>query len=48
VRLRADGSNAVAGVTPDVALPLLDRDSPFERATKLVAGLRDAWPRIVH
>lgn len=46
VRLRADGTNAVAGVTPDVVLPLLDRDSPYQRAVKVVAGLRDAWPRV--
>ena len=46
-RFRADGSNAVAGVTPDVVLPLLDRDSPFQRAKKVVAGLAAAWSRIV-
>jgi hypothetical protein len=46
-RLRADGTNAVAGVTPDVGLPLLDRDSPFQRATKVVAGLDAAWTKLV-
>lgn len=46
-RLRADGTNAVAGVTPDVVLPLLDRDSPHQRAQKTIAGLAAAWPRIV-
>jgi len=46
-RFRADGSNAVAGVTPDVVLPLLDRDSPYQRAKKVIAGLGSAWGRIV-
>jgi hypothetical protein len=47
VRTRADGSNAVAGVTPDVVLPLLDRDSPYQRARKVTEGLAVAWKRIV-
>jgi hypothetical protein len=46
-RLRADGSNAVAGVTPDVVLPLLDRDSPYQRADKVVRGLSAEWGKIV-
>jgi hypothetical protein len=46
-RFRADGSNAVAGVTPDVILPLLDRDSPYQRAKKVIAGLGSAWGKIV-
>jgi hypothetical protein len=46
-RLRADGSNAVAGVTPDVVLPLLDRDSPYQRAEKVVRGLSGAWMKII-
>jgi hypothetical protein len=47
VRTRADGSNAVAGVTPDVVLPLLDRDSPYQRTRKVTEGLAAAWKRIV-
>jgi hypothetical protein len=46
-RLRADGSNAVAGVTPDVVLPLLDRDSPYQRARKAAEGLGAAWKAIL-
>jgi hypothetical protein len=46
-RFRADGSNAVAGVHPDVLLPLLDRDSPYQRATKVLAGLKGAWRAIL-
>ena len=42
-RLRSDGSNAVAGVLPDIVLPLLDRDSPYQRAAKMRAGLQSAW-----
>jgi C-terminal processing protease CtpA/Prc len=41
-RFRADGSNAVAGVTPDVLLPLLERDSRYQRAAKIAAGLQAA------
>jgi hypothetical protein len=46
-RLRADGLNAVAGVTPDILLPLLERDSSYQRAKKIVAGLQSAWPAII-
>ncbi len=46
-RIRKDGSNAVAGVTPDVVLPLLERDSPAQRAAKIAAGLQSAWRGIV-
>jgi hypothetical protein len=28
-------------------LPLLDRDSPYQRARKVTAGLGAAWRRIV-
>jgi hypothetical protein len=42
-RIRSDGSNAVAGVTPDVVLPLLDRDSPYQRARKVFAALEGAF-----
>ena len=45
-RFRADGSNAVAGVAPDLVLPLLDRDSPWQRAAKITAGLDAAWRRL--
>jgi len=38
-RLRADGSNEASGVVPDVLLPLASRDSPYQRATKVAAGL---------
>jgi hypothetical protein len=37
----------VAGVTPDVVLPLLDRDSPYQRAGKVVRGLSGAWGKVV-
>jgi Peptidase family S41 len=40
VRLRADGSNEVVGITPDVLVPWADRDSPFQRAHKLEVVLR--------
>ena len=46
-RIRADGSNAVAGVTPDILLPLLDRDSPYQRAVKVASGLASAWLRLI-
>jgi C-terminal processing protease CtpA/Prc len=39
VRLRADGSNEVAGITPDVLVPWAPRDSPFQRAAKLARAL---------
>lgn len=47
IRIRADGSDAVAGVTPDVPLPLLIRDSPYQRAQKVIAGVDHAWPSLV-
>jgi hypothetical protein len=40
VRLRADGSNEVVGITPDLLVPWADRDSPFQRAHKLEVVLR--------
>ena len=46
-RFRTDGSNAVDGITPDVVLPLLERDSPYQRAQKILAGLSRARERIV-
>jgi hypothetical protein len=39
VRLRADGSNEVAGVAPDILVPWAERDSPFQRAYKLAKVL---------
>ncbi len=39
VRLRADGSNEVAGITPDVLVPWAPRDSSFQRASKLARAL---------
>jgi hypothetical protein len=45
-RLRADGSNEVSGLVPDVLLPLAGRDSPHQRAAKVYDGLRAAWPRL--
>lgn len=35
IRLRADGSNEVDGVTPDVFVPWAGRDTPIQRAHKL-------------
>lgn len=40
VRYRADGSNEVNGVTPDILLPWSGHDSDFQRVTKLLAVLR--------
>jgi Peptidase family S41 len=40
VRLRADGSNQVNGVTPDVLIPWAKRDSAYQRARKLIAALK--------
>lgn len=39
VRFRADGSNEVNGVTPDILLPWSGHDSDFQRARKLLAAL---------
>jgi len=39
VRFRADGSNEVNGVTPDVLLPWTKHDSDFQRVKKLLATL---------
>jgi hypothetical protein len=30
-----------------VHLPLADRDSPYQRAVKMVAGMEGAWRKIV-
>ena len=35
VRLRANGSNEVEGITPDVLVPWASRDSPYQQARKL-------------
>jgi hypothetical protein len=45
VRLRADGSNEVNGVTPDVLIPWAKRDSPYQRAQKLLKAL-NSMPRV--
>ena len=34
VRLRADGSNEVAGITPDVLVPWRANDTPYQRANR--------------
>jgi hypothetical protein len=39
VRLRADGSNEVAGITPDILVPWANRDSEYQRVNKLVTTL---------
>jgi hypothetical protein len=45
VRLRADGSNEVAGITPDVLVPWAPRDTPFQRASKLAHALETVSQR---
>jgi hypothetical protein len=40
VRLRVDGSNEVNGVTPDILIPWARRDSPYQRASKLLSALQ--------
>jgi len=40
VRLRKDGSNEVAGVTPDVLVPWANWESPFTKADKMLRYLR--------
>jgi hypothetical protein len=39
VRLRANGTNEVAGIVPDVLVPWRSRDSGFQRATKAARAL---------
>lgn len=39
IRLRADGSNEVNGITPDVLLAWAEHDSGVQRVRKLLAGL---------
>ena len=39
VRLRADGTNEVLGLVPDVLVPWRTRDSPFQRAAKAAKAL---------
>ena len=50
VRFRADGSNEVAGITPDVLLPWRSNDGPLQRAKRVWDGipqmLRQANARI--
>ncbi len=45
-RLRADGSNEASGIVPDVLLPFAGRDSPYQRAAKVAAGLEAAAKRL--
>lgn len=45
IHLRADGSNAVAGVQPDVLLGLKPFDTPAERVTRLTRALPQAVAR---
>jgi Peptidase family S41 len=40
VRLRADGTNEVNGVTPDILVPWARRDSPYQRVRKLMSVLQ--------
>jgi C-terminal processing protease CtpA/Prc len=35
VRVRADGSNEVAGITPDVLIPWRRNDSPYQRVKRV-------------
>lgn len=41
-RFRADGTNEVAGVTPDVLVPWGPRDSAYQRAAKALTAIRSA------
>jgi hypothetical protein len=34
VQFRADGTNAVAGITPDVLVPWHSNDNPYQRAMR--------------
>lgn len=45
VQLRADGSNAVAGITPDVLVPWRDNDSQYLRAVRAAEAIRRAVGR---
>jgi hypothetical protein len=45
VRLRADGTNEVNGITPDILLPWSGHDSGFQLAKKLVAALESLQAR---
>lgn len=40
VRLRADGTNEVAGIAPDVLVPWSNADSPYQRVFKARAALQ--------
>lgn len=39
VRFRADGSNEVAGITPDILIPWRQNDTPFQKAKRTVETL---------
>ena len=42
IRLRADGTNEVAGITPDVLVPWETDDTPGDKAARAVEALRSA------
>jgi hypothetical protein len=44
VRLRADGSDEVNGITPDVLVPWAERDSEYQRVNKLLLAVQKAMP----
>jgi hypothetical protein len=46
VRFRADGTNEVQGVTPDLAVPWLENDSPAERSRRLQKVLPQALTKV--
>jgi Peptidase family S41 len=48
MRLRADGTDEVSGITPDILLPWADRDSRYQQALKLKRWLEgpDAFPSL--
>jgi hypothetical protein len=45
VRYRADGSNEVNGITPDMLIPWADHDSSFQRSKKLINALESVPAR---
>ena len=45
VRLRADGTNEVAGITPDVLIPWRRNDSPYQRVKRVFDALSENMNR---
>jgi len=41
VEVRADGSNAVAGIMPDLLVPWRNDDAPAQRAKRVADALND-------